>query len=228
MLLPDIIRYAARKYPDDPALYYEDVVVTFSDLLSRAAPPGQRPARHRRRPAIAWPCCRRTGPSTSTCTTASPPPRWVSPSSTTGSIRRSWSRSSTTAGLGPDHRGQVPGHDDNGRGRLAGRRDGHRHGWRRAGGNGRLRRVPRLGGRHRATRRRRWRTTWPGSSTPAAPRACRRERCSATATSSCRPRTPPRYGTGGRDEVTLFPWPLCHVAGYVFPICHLHGTPWSC
>jgi acyl-CoA synthetase (AMP-forming)/AMP-acid ligase II len=31
--------------------------------------------------------------------------------------------------------------------------------------------------------------------------------------------------TGGRDEVTLFPWPLCHVAGYVFPICHLLGTP---
>jgi acyl-CoA synthetase (AMP-forming)/AMP-acid ligase II len=31
--------------------------------------------------------------------------------------------------------------------------------------------------------------------------------------------------TGGRDEVTLFPWPLCHVAGYVFPICHLTGTP---
>src|SRR3954470_18833330 len=31
--------------------------------------------------------------------------------------------------------------------------------------------------------------------------------------------------TGGRDEVTLFPWPLCHVAGYVFPICHLLGAP---
>ena len=31
--------------------------------------------------------------------------------------------------------------------------------------------------------------------------------------------------TGDRDEVTLFPWPLCHVAGYVFPICHLLGTP---
>jgi acyl-CoA synthetase (AMP-forming)/AMP-acid ligase II len=27
------------------------------------------------------------------------------------------------------------------------------------------------------------------------------------------------------DQVTLFPWPLCHVAGYVFPTCHLLGTP---
>src|SRR6516225_7769882 len=35
MLLPDIIRYSARKYPDDPALFYEDEVVTFSELLSR-------------------------------------------------------------------------------------------------------------------------------------------------------------------------------------------------
>src|ERR1700712_8123 len=27
------------------------------------------------------------------------------------------------------------------------------------------------------------------------------------------------------DTVTLFPWPLCHVAGYVFPICHLMRSP---
>ena len=27
------------------------------------------------------------------------------------------------------------------------------------------------------------------------------------------------------DTVALFPWPLCHVAGYVFPICHLLATP---
>ena len=31
--------------------------------------------------------------------------------------------------------------------------------------------------------------------------------------------------SGSSDEVTLFPWPLCHVAGYVFPICHLLRTP---
>ncbi|MCU1502060.1 MAG: hypothetical protein JWM12_1414 [Ilumatobacteraceae bacterium] len=31
--------------------------------------------------------------------------------------------------------------------------------------------------------------------------------------------------TAEPDAVTLFPWPLCHVAGYVFPICHLVGSP---
>ena len=35
MLLPDIIEYAARKNPDKPALYFEDTVVTFSELLTR-------------------------------------------------------------------------------------------------------------------------------------------------------------------------------------------------
>src|SRR5689334_16791931 len=35
MLLPDIVAYAARKHPDRPALYFEDTVVTFAELLSR-------------------------------------------------------------------------------------------------------------------------------------------------------------------------------------------------
>ena len=35
MLLPDIIAFAARKHPDQPALFYEDTVVTFAELLSR-------------------------------------------------------------------------------------------------------------------------------------------------------------------------------------------------
>ena len=35
MLLPDIIAFAARKNPDAPALFYEDTVVTFAQLLSQ-------------------------------------------------------------------------------------------------------------------------------------------------------------------------------------------------
>ena len=35
MLLPDIIAFAARKHPDAPALFYEDTVVTFAELLSQ-------------------------------------------------------------------------------------------------------------------------------------------------------------------------------------------------
>ena len=35
MLLPDIIAFSARKHPDRAALYFEDTVVTFAELLSR-------------------------------------------------------------------------------------------------------------------------------------------------------------------------------------------------
>ena len=35
MLLHDIIAFSARKHPDKPALFYEDTVVTFAELLSR-------------------------------------------------------------------------------------------------------------------------------------------------------------------------------------------------
>ncbi len=62
-------------------------------------------------------------------------------------------------------------------------------------------------------------TIWPRSSTPAAPRAGRRARCSRTATSLQRARAAPPAGAS--DPTTL-------MAAHVLPIFHVHGLFVAC
>ena len=120
MLLGDAVEFGARKFADRPAIIFDDEITTFAGLRDRVnrlsngllqvATPGDRIA-----------ILSENRPSSSRPTPVCRWPGWASPSSTTGSTRRSWPRSSPTPRRRCCCRAEVPRPD----GRRA-RRDADR------------------------------------------------------------------------------------------------------
>jgi acyl-CoA synthetase (AMP-forming)/AMP-acid ligase II len=223
MLLPDIIRYSARKYPDDPALYYEDVVVTFSELLRRLrrlanglldiAAPGDRVA-----------VLAENRPEYIDLYYGVPAAKMgltflnyrLSPKELVKILDDSGARVLITEGKYLDTTSTIlddtpavenvivmgggpagtPDYDEF----LASAPDTE---------------PPLIVEEDDLA----WLIYTSGTTgMPKGAMLSHRNLLMSTLNAAA-------VGTGGRDEVTLFPWPLCHVAGYVFPICHVTGTP---